>query len=267
MAIIIASVAITACFKDPGTDILWNGLEVEFHSANLPDGLNPTFTRTSDTQEDTYEVQINLVGKPQPFPVTVNFDADASSTAVSGTHYLMPTKSVTILPGENVVKFPIKVLTGKIATTAKPDLVLKITSVTGANASVNYSKVTIKMRVICPSAISTATDNWTATSQSGFGTFTATVKVTPLTTAGQYVVSDISAGLYAAFGFSTTQEAVYSDQCNALTFVARRTAQFAISAPSVEPKVGSYNPTTKTLVLYWSDPNNGINGRTTLVKQ
>ena len=43
--------------------------------------------------------------------------------------------------------------------------------------------------------------------------------------------------MYAAFGFSTTQEAVYSDQCNALTFVARRAAQFAISAPSVEPKI------------------------------
>ena len=155
LAIVLASVALTSCFKDPGTDILWNGLEVEINEANLPGGVQAAFTKTSSTQEDTYEIQINLVGKPQTFPVVVNFDADATSTAIAGTHYLLPAKSVTIPAGQNVVKVPIKVLTGNLPVetntqvTASPNiqvLLLAITSADRANPSVNYSKLRIRLR-------------------------------------------------------------------------------------------------------------------------
>jgi hypothetical protein len=266
MAMVLATLTTTACFDDQGVDTFFGGNQVEFNAGNLPNGLTSTQTRTSDTQTDILQVQVNRVSTSGSGAITVNIAVDPTSTAVSGVHYSLPSNTVTIPAGEFVANFPVTILTGNIEPSETPQLKLVMESATGADLSSNYADLAINIRVVCPSAISVATDVWAATGVSRFGTFTADVSVTPLGN-GRYVISDVSAGLYAAFGFGTIQEAIYSDNCNALTFVQARQTEFAISAPAVDPKVGSYDDATKTIVVYWSDPNNAINGTTTLVKK
>jgi hypothetical protein len=266
MAMVLATLTTTACFDDQGVDTFFGGNQVEFNAGNLPNGLTTTQTRTSDTQTDILQVQVNRVSTSGTGAITVNIAVDPTSTAVSGVHYSLASNTVTIPAGEFVANFPVTILTGNISPSETPQLKLVMESATGADLSSNYADLAINIRVVCPSAISVATDVWAATGVSRFGTFTADVSVSPLGN-GRYVISDISAGLYAAFGFGTIQEAIYSDNCNALTFVQARQTEFAISAPAVDPKVGSYDAATKTMVVYWSDPNNGINGTTTLVKK
>ncbi len=265
-AVVFAAMAMTSCFDDPGTDVFIELNQVEFNAGNLPNGLTTTQTRTSDTQSDQLQVQVNRVSTVATSPVTLTIAVDPTSTAVNGVHYSLASNSVTIPAGEFVANFPVTILTGNIEPSETPQLKLVISSATGAELSPNYADLAINIRVVCPSAISLETDVWAGTSVSRFGTFTADVKVTPLGN-GRYVVSDISTGLYAAFGFGTTQEAIYSDNCNALSFVQARQTDFNIIAPTVEPTVGSFNAATNTMVVYWRDGINNIDGTTTLVKK
>jgi hypothetical protein len=266
LAMLVATLTTTACFDDQGSDTLFGGNQVEFNAGNLPNGLAVTQVRSSPTQTNVVDIQVNRVSTSASSAVTINLEADPTSTAVSGVHYRLDATSVTIPAGSFVATIPLTILTGNIEPTETPNLVLKMTSATGAEISTAYGALTVRIRVVCPSSISVAADKWKATGTSGYGTFTADVTVTPLAN-GQYVISDISAGLYKAFGFATTQEVIYSDNCNKLTFVGRRATEFTITAPVVEPKVGSWDPATKTMTVYWSDVPNAINGKTVLVKQ
>lgn len=266
LAVAVMALTTTACFDDPGSDTIFNGNMVEFDAGNIPNGLTTTQIRVNDTQTDQLQIQVNRVSTDGTAAITMNIAVDPTSTAVSGVHYSLASNTVTIPAGEFVANFPVTILTGNIEPTETPQLKLVIESATGADISSNYGDLSINIRVVCPSNISTDTDVWTATSVSRFGTFTSDVKVSPLGN-GRYVISDVSAGLYAAFGFGTIQEAIYSDNCNALTFVQSRQTEFLISAPSVDPKIGTFDAATNTMVVYWSDPNNTINATTTLVKK
>lgn len=121
------------------------------------------------------------------------------------------------------------------------------------------------VNVVCPSNISTATDVWQATGTSRFGTRTAEVRVTPVSgQPTQWEVSDVSAGLYAGFGFNATQSAIYNDACNVISFLRAGTTQFSITGTG---QSGSFDPATGTMIIYWQDAPNNIQGETILVKQ
>lgn len=267
LAVVLVSVVLSSCFDDPGRDVFFSGNEVEFQDGNLPNGFTTTQVRRTDDQRDQVSIQVNRVATSATEAISIVIGVDPASTAVQGVHVEFTGTTVTIPAGEFVATFPVTVLTGNIDPEESPVLKLTMESATGAKVSDNYGDLDLNINVICESAISTASDTWAASSESRFGTFTATVTVVPVEDAvGEYVVSDISAGLYAAFGFGTTQQAIYGDNCNALTFLRPGQREFNISPPSVEPLVGSFDPATNTLVLYWSDPDNSIDGTTTLVK-
>lgn len=268
LAVIATSLSMTACFEDQGADAIFEDNYVEFEDGRLPNGLTSTYVRKSDDQVDQVDIQVNRVSTDASSAITVTVGIDSeASTAVQGVHVDFGGASVTIPAGEWVATFPVTILTGNIEPSESPSLKLTMESATGATMSTNYSTMELNIAVICESNISTASDVWTATSESGYGTFTSKVTVTPVAGAvGEYTVSDISAGLYAAFGYGTTQQAIYGDNCNVMTFLRPGQREFNISAPAVEPFEGSFDPETETLVLYWSDPNNEIDGKTTLVK-
>jgi len=122
------------------------------------------------------------------------------------------------------------------------------------------------VNVVCPSNISTATDLWAATSTSRFGVRTADVRVTRVSgTATQWEVSDVSAGLYSGFGFNATQSGIYNDACNVISWLRAGTTQFGLADPNGQ--TGTFNPETNTLVIYWRDNGNNIDGETVLVKK
>jgi hypothetical protein len=268
-AVAFASLAMTSCFDDPGREVFFDGNVVEFHDGNLPNGFTTTKVRRNATQTDQVDIQVNRVSTNASGAITVNIGVDPASTAIQGVHVNFTGTTVTIPAGQFVATFPVTILTGNINPGERPVLKLIMQSATGADISTNYGDLDLNINVICESKISTEADTWTATSNSRFGTFTADVKVVPVAgVAGQYTISDISAGLYAAFGFSTTQSAIYADNCNKLTFVRVVQSQFGgLGGPRIDPKVGSFDPATNTMIIYWSDSGNTIDGRTTLVKK
>lgn len=266
-AVVFASLAMTSCFDDPGADSFIALNEVEFDAGNLPNGLTTTQTRTSATQTNEVQIQVNRVSTSASAAVTVEISVDPTSTAVSGVHYSLGTTSVTIPANTWTVNFPVTILTGNIDPSEAPVLKLLISSASGAEVSKAYGDLAINIRVVCPSAISKDTDVWTASTSTIYGNFTKDVTFKPLGN-GLYVVSDISAGLYAAFGFDQTQEVVYGDNCGKITFVREGLNQFAISNPASGETVGAFDPATNTVTMYWADVPNGIvNAKTTLVKK
>ncbi|MDN3205809.1 hypothetical protein [Algoriphagus sediminis] len=268
IALAVLAVTATACFDDPGTEVFFEGNLVEWADGRLPNGTQFTGVRASEDQTDVFELEVNRVSTDGNGAITVNVEVDPSSTAVEGVHYNLSATSTTINGGDWVANFPVTILTGNIDPSETPDLVLNITSATGAEVSSNYGSVTLRIRVVCPSEISTAADTWSGTTVSRFGTDVATVTVTPLETAGQYVVSDMSTGLYPRFGFSTTQELIIADNCNVISYVAPRQTNFNIVPPTGEatPTEGSWDEATGTLTFYWRDEGNNIDAVTTLVK-
>lgn len=266
-AVALAAVAMTSCFDDPGTETFFSGNQVEFADAKLPNGLTETYVRATTTQTDIAEIGLNRVSTSASGAITVNIEVDPSSTAVEGVHYSLSGNSATIAAGEFVGSFPVTVLTGNIDPSESPALVLNISSATGADIASNYGSITLNIRVVCPSDISQETDTWSGTTTSRFGTDVATVTVTPLG-AGQYVVSDMSTGLYPRFGFSTTQELIIADNCNVISYVGPRQTNFTIVPPTGEntPTEGSWDETTQTLTFYWRDNGNNIDATTVLVK-
>lgn len=151
LAMLVATLTTTACLDDQGVDTFYNGNQVEFNDANLPNGLSQSYVRMNPSQTDMLNVQINRVSTSSSSAITVNIEADPTSTAVEGVHYSLDTKSITIGAGEFITNLPVTVLTGNIEPSETPDLVLKIVSATGAEISSNYGSLTVAIRVICPS--------------------------------------------------------------------------------------------------------------------
>ena len=137
LAMLVATLTTTACFDDQGYDTLYDGNQVEFNDANLPNGLTQSYVRRNPTQTDVLNVQINRVSTTGTSAVTVNVDADPTSTAVEGVHYRLDSKSITIGAGEFIATLPVTVLTGNIDPSETPDLVLNITSATGRGRVIN----------------------------------------------------------------------------------------------------------------------------------
>ncbi|GHB35288.1 hypothetical protein GCM10008106_15870 [Mongoliitalea lutea] len=217
---------------------VWDGLEVEFDASTLPqNGPLVNFVRASSTQTDTYNIQLNLVGAPQSAPITVNFEPTSESTAVAGVHFQLPSTSIVIPAGENVVNVPVTVLTGNIDPSETPNLVLRITSASNNVAvSANYSQVTVRIRVICPSELAGA---YTALHQvlrvgDGSGGASQTVNNVNFenivnltrTSAGLYRVDDISFGLYEAVYELASPAGSILDNCNVITGLQSNADQF-----------------------------------------
>lgn len=82
---------------------------------------------------------------------------------------------------------------------------------------------------------------------------------------GEYVLSDVTGGFYAGFGFNLNQPVTITDVCNALTVTDAANAQFSIVADP--DNVGKWNPETEIFIIYWFDDNNGIKGKTTITRK
>ena len=84
----------------------------------------------------------------------------------------------------------------------------------GNNPGINFS---LTYNVSCPSNIPTS-GTWTGTTQQGaFGIFSSnpTVTLTALGS-GKYIISDVTGGFYAAFGFNTNQPVTFEDVCTSI---------------------------------------------------
>lgn len=270
LAVLLTIFATTACFDDAGTEILWNGVQVEWQNANLPNGVTRNFIRTSSTQVDVTEFQVNLVAAAQSSPITITVAADPASTAIEGVHYELPSSTITIPAGQNVVNFPIRVLTGNIDPSETPDLLLTMTTATGATIAENYKTLDFRIRVICPSDLAgTYSVFWeTLLIGDGSGGASQTLsnyvippnqagttfdRITLTSTAtGVYLISDMSFGLYPGVYGDAIPTGSLSDVCDVLTGASTNVDRFG-DPFTIEGVVNSDETITITWSNTWGD--------------
>ena len=86
--------------------------------------------------------------------VTVQYEVDASSTAVAGVDYDVPTNaSVTIPAGSTVATFPITIHPSAFDPESPRTLVLNLTSASNAVVGLQYSQITITLQGVCVSEL------------------------------------------------------------------------------------------------------------------
>jgi hypothetical protein len=150
IAIVIFSISLSACFDDPGTDIVWGDQAyIELDRAGQP---NPTVNRTfniADGDVQRYNVQVNIMGRPQPDDVSVTFEIEAGSTAVEGVHYNKITSGNTVVipAGSNIANIEFDVLVSNIPTGTPAPMFSVIVNVTGGDLPLSkYVRATFNLR-------------------------------------------------------------------------------------------------------------------------
>ncbi len=148
------SVALTGCFDDPGTDILWEGSIVEINEATTAAGstIVTALEQEADGVPTPQTITINLASRPLNEAVTVTFTT--SGNAIEGVHYTLGGGNTATIPaGANSVTVPYEVLTYNIGTEEEIVLGFELTDAQGAELSANYSNVNIQLQTLCTSAI------------------------------------------------------------------------------------------------------------------
>lgn len=113
----------------------------------------------------------------------------------------------------------------------------------------------------CVSKIPTE-GTWTGETQNGsFGIYSSNPEVTITDNgSGNYTLSDISGGFYAAFGFNRDQPGNINDLCNIITVTSAPDAQFSVGNTGSVP--GSWDSGTEVLTVTWYDNLNDIDEAT-----
>ena len=224
----------TGCFDDPGTDTTFPGgvKQVELAAATLG---NPTYTylRENVGAELDAGFEVYLAATSSSGSVDVNFEIDASSTAVEGTHYNLNGTTATIASGEFVGELPITILPDNIEAGEQWTIVVNITSVTGADANPNYESATHTIQISCPPNIGIGNYTTVATGMpdpdgcsTGFAYDGDPVTVTYDPGTGLYTVSDADIGYFVG---DYTVPTNFENICDALTVSGNSSAPYGIA--------------------------------------
>ncbi|MEX2513143.1 MAG: DUF4843 domain-containing protein [Cyclobacteriaceae bacterium] len=214
---------VISCMDEPGFNIVWNGLEVEFEDASRPNGnIRKIVTKNNNNQVDDEFVRVNLVGAQIDEPVAVLIGIDPSSTAVEGVHFILPSKEVTIPPNSSYVDMPLEILTGNLANEETPDLVLTILDAGETKISINYHTLTVEIRLACPSDLA---GTYSTVNTGTGGTVNYEVIITELEPF-TYRISDITGGVYSQIYDAEDNPAVFTELCGVITFSAQSDVVF-----------------------------------------
>jgi hypothetical protein len=205
---------ISSCMEESGFNILWEGMEVEFNDASLPNStIQKIVTKSTNNQIDQETIRINLVGRQVDVPIEVEVGVDPSSTAIAGVHYRLENNRVTIPANSSFVEVPVEILTGNLASDEFPDLVLRIIDAGETKVSTNYNQLTIEIRLSCPSDLA---GTYTTVTVGSFGTINYQVTITELEPF-TYRISDITGGVYSQVYGEADNPAVFSELCGEIT--------------------------------------------------
>ncbi|MBL7871874.1 MAG: hypothetical protein JNM78_09710 [Cyclobacteriaceae bacterium] len=145
---------VSACFDDPGTDILLNNAAViEINEATTAGGLDvsKSYNRVTDGKRIKDSIRVNLVGPQKSQAITVNFTVEPTSTAVAGTHYaLITTNTVSIAANSSFGFIYFEVIDDNILPGEIWKLKIKLTSSDGSTTiSSKYGEFTRSIRTLC----------------------------------------------------------------------------------------------------------------------
>jgi hypothetical protein len=206
--------SMSSCMEESGFTILWEGMEVEFNDASLPNStIQKIVTQSTNNQIDQETVRINLVGRQVDVPIEIEVGVDPSSTAIAGVHYRLDDNRFTIPANSSFVEIPVEILTGNLASDEFPDLVLRIIDAGETKVSTNYNQLTIEIRLSCPSDLA---GTYTTITVGSFGTINYQVTITELEPF-TYRISDITGGVYSQVYGEEDNPAVFSELCGEIT--------------------------------------------------
>jgi len=256
----LAVLALTGCMEESGFEIVWEGLEVEFEGAALPNHAvtEVVFQDNQQAQQvDEALLRINLVGAQIAQPIELTIGIDPSSTAVQGVHYRLKATTVTIPSNSSFVDFPIEILTENLDAKESADLVLNIIDAGEVKISNNYKSVTLQIRLACSSDLEGI---YRTVNVGTGGTLNYQVSITeiePLT----YRISDITGGLYALEYGAEDNPAIFTDLCNELTVFDQPDVVFGSNRFNGTGRVNANG----TITISWSNESEE-SGVTTLTK-
>lgn len=182
-----------------------------------------SFSFVSDGNEYEFTVRMKLIG-PTSMDVTddivVTIAADASSTAIQGTHFRLDNPSITLKKSDNYLGLmPVTILTDGIVAPLDeaPMLILKVVSATGAeNVLNNGKKLEITLNYGCFSNLAgTYNAHLIRTNPDGTQTVHDYVDVITQTGVGEYRTTEV-AHYIGGLGVGTPGY-TFLDVCNVIT--------------------------------------------------
>lgn len=166
-----------SCYDDPGTDIIFDGLEIEINEATLAGGVsaNKSYIRANDGVAKRDSIRINLTGAHQSSPISVGFDLDASNTAIAGVHFNMISTSPVQIPANSSFTYIyFEVLADNIEQGENWTLKFNLTSTTAGELSANYSSFTRGLQILCPFVRNNFLGSYSCL-EPGYGTYTVSI--------------------------------------------------------------------------------------------
>lgn len=143
----------TSCYDDPGTEIIFGGLEIEINEATLAGGViaSKAYVRANDGIAKRDSIRINLTGAHQSSSISVGFSLDAANTAIAGVHYnMLSTSPVEIPANSSFTYIYFEVLADNIEQGENWSLKFNLNSTTAGVLSPNYSSFTRGLQILCP---------------------------------------------------------------------------------------------------------------------
>jgi hypothetical protein len=108
-------------------------------------------SRQVNTNVGTTSIRVQLIGPQRPSATTVNISVVSTSTAVAGTHYSLPSTSVTIPANESFVNVPISIVRGSLNPGQSVQLRLLIDSASdGIQPAANLRNATVFISYAAP---------------------------------------------------------------------------------------------------------------------
>lgn len=221
--ILILAVAIfsmTACFEDPGTDILYSAEFLEVEAGTTVNGSKTyTYLRENDGQGIPAGFRVLLAAAHKSNDVNFTFAIDPASTAIENLHYTVSGTTGSIAANTSSADLPITILDDNIGAGESYTIIIDITN-SDVPTNPNYTRGTHVIGVSCPSDLAgtysyTLTENFTGTDLSGTGEISAFG-----TAAGEYVFDDFSFGSWeAAYGIAPPAGTLkFLDLCKKISF-------------------------------------------------
>lgn len=159
-SILLCILFLTGCVKNELT--IFNGSQLEFDAATwnanavgvtypiltrvpITNAATPTSQPTISRTTATVTLRVNLVGAQSSTPINFDYIVAGESTAVAGTHYTAVTGSGTIPANSSFGTVTINLLNPGVSSTTSKDLVLQLVDNASSKASINYSKVGLRI--------------------------------------------------------------------------------------------------------------------------
>ncbi len=249
---IVLAVFMTACYEDPGSDILFEA-EPTLEFVGSEAGTQGSYIRINDGLGTEDNFVVNLIAPFQTEAVSFTFEINPLTTAIEGIHFDFPEgKTFSIPAGSLSVEIPFIVYDDELTPDDKLQIVVSLTSAS-AKISPNYKDLAHQIRVVCPSDLAGAYNSVSSGTTADFGPYSNVQKVINLVSAGagsvSYSLNDISFGAYEQeYGLSAPAGGI-SDVCGTIVGNASNQDQFG------DPFTlnGSVNATTGVITINWSN--------------